>query len=270
MVRVVVRERTDGAGDEKVLSPPLRESRPPLMVRLVPAIEDSRFERAVVERAVCSVEMVGAMDRPPVVVGAWPSVDSRADSVVGARDVTLEDLAEFPVMTESWLCRDGACWPGPVDWRYGLLFCALCFLVAVLVACRPPSPDEAPLRFASFFIRAEKGRRRPGRLPRSAMVSAVPMKPSGGAELRRLRKVEEKCGMAEAGTEAALGRVMGGRRADTHTQDGGRAGETSTYHGVEMWFQSWPWQAQRSKVSATGDEHHLVQVLLGANQSPGQ
>ena len=69
VVRVVVRERTDGAGEEKVLSPPLRESRPPLTVRLVPAMDDSRFERAVVDRAVCSVAMVGAMDRPPVVGG---------------------------------------------------------------------------------------------------------------------------------------------------------------------------------------------------------
>ena len=37
VVRVVVRERTDGAGEEKQLSPPRR----PLAVRLVPVTDDA-------------------------------------------------------------------------------------------------------------------------------------------------------------------------------------------------------------------------------------
>ena len=111
-----MRDRTEGAGDEKVLSPPLRDSTPPWSVRLVPAMEDSRAEGAVVDREVsCSVDMVGAMDRPPVVGGGWPSLETRTDSAVGASDVTLENLPVWPVMMEPWLsCTDGG-WPGPPD-----------------------------------------------------------------------------------------------------------------------------------------------------------
>lgn len=58
-------------------------------------------------------------------------------------------------------------------------------------------------------------------------------------------------------------------RTHARQTEGGRAGGASTYHGVEMWFQSWPWQAQRGKVSATGDEHHLVQVLLWCESITG-
>jgi hypothetical protein len=66
VVRVVVRDRTDGAGEEKVLSPPLRQ----LAVRLVPASDDSTCEGAVMERRVsCSVDTVGAIERPPVARG---------------------------------------------------------------------------------------------------------------------------------------------------------------------------------------------------------
>lgn len=46
VVRVVVRDRTEGAGEEKVLSPPFRESRPPPAVRLVPVTEDAICEGA--------------------------------------------------------------------------------------------------------------------------------------------------------------------------------------------------------------------------------
>ena len=41
VVRVVVRDRTEGAGEEKVLSPPLRDSKPPFAVRLVPVTDDA-------------------------------------------------------------------------------------------------------------------------------------------------------------------------------------------------------------------------------------
>lgn len=46
VVRVVVRDRTEGAGEEKVLSPPFRESRPPFAVRLVPVTDDAMCEGA--------------------------------------------------------------------------------------------------------------------------------------------------------------------------------------------------------------------------------
>jgi hypothetical protein len=80
VVRVVVRERTDGAGDEKVLSPPRRDSTPPFAVLLVPAREDAPCEAAATDRDVsCSVDMVGAVDR--AVGGDWPSlsIEDRCD-----------------------------------------------------------------------------------------------------------------------------------------------------------------------------------------------
>ena len=101
VVRVVVSERTDGAGDEKVLSPPRRDSKPPFAVRLVPARDDAPCDTAVMDREVYvswSVETVGAIDRPPVVGGGRPSVDSRGDSLL-PREVTLDDLALRPVET---------------------------------------------------------------------------------------------------------------------------------------------------------------------------
>lgn len=64
VVKVVASERTDGAGDENVLSPPRRDSMPPLTVLLVPATEDAPCDTAVTDRDVSwSVEIVGAMDR---------------------------------------------------------------------------------------------------------------------------------------------------------------------------------------------------------------
>lgn len=77
VVRVVVRERTDGAGEEKVLSPPLR----PLAVRLVPAREDS----PIMERhGSCSVDI----ECPPVVGGCCSSLDRRTEPS-RSRDVVL-------------------------------------------------------------------------------------------------------------------------------------------------------------------------------------
>jgi len=68
--------------------------------------------------------------------------------------------------------------------------------------------------------------------------------------------------MAETKAEAALGRVMGAEES-THKTDRGRAEGASTYHGVELWFQSWPWQEQRGKVS--GDEHQSKCCLVRIN-----
>jgi hypothetical protein len=70
VVRVVVSERIEGEGEEKVLSPPRRDSKPPFAVRLVPASDEAPWDGAVMERDVSwSVETVGAMDLPPVVGG---------------------------------------------------------------------------------------------------------------------------------------------------------------------------------------------------------
>lgn len=49
VVSVVVRDRTEGAGDENVLSPPLRDSNAPLAVRLVPATDEAIWDGAWIE-----------------------------------------------------------------------------------------------------------------------------------------------------------------------------------------------------------------------------
>jgi hypothetical protein len=64
VVRVVVRDRTEGAGEEKVLSPPRR----PVTVRVVVASEDSPYDGA-------TVDTVGAIERPPMVGGGCSSLD---------------------------------------------------------------------------------------------------------------------------------------------------------------------------------------------------
>ena len=221
VVSVVVRDRTDGAGDENVLSPPLRESTPQPTVRLVPATDDVPCEGAIIECDVsCSVEIVGATDRPPKVGGAWPSEETRMDSF-RAEDVMLEDLLVRPVVTEGWLCCARAPSPMLPDWEYGLLFCDWRFLMPpCFEACRPPSPDDAAFRFASFFISVEKGRRRPGRADRSAMLSVASKGLSGGAELR-LRKGAEKCGMAATASGISR-RTQGRRRRRRMRRDAGR------------------------------------------------
>lgn len=84
VVKVVVKERTEGAGLEKVLSPPRRDSTPPPRVRLVPVKELAPWLGAVIDRAVSlSVETVPAMLLPPAVGGAksteyrpeWPPIE---------------------------------------------------------------------------------------------------------------------------------------------------------------------------------------------------
>ena len=92
VVRVVVRERTEGAGEEKVLSPPLRDSTPPVAVRLVPVTDDVPWEGAVTDRDVSwSVETVGAMDVVPAVGGGRSSAEERRE-VPGLSEVALETL----------------------------------------------------------------------------------------------------------------------------------------------------------------------------------
>jgi hypothetical protein len=98
VVSVVVRDRTDGAGEEKVLSPPLR----PFAVRLVPVIDVSPCEGAIIERHVpCSVDIVGAIERPPVVGSGCPSFDSRTESVRSRDELVIRRLG--PEDSEYWL-----------------------------------------------------------------------------------------------------------------------------------------------------------------------
>jgi hypothetical protein len=79
-----VRDRTDGAGEEKVLSPPLR----PVVVRLVPDV--SPCEGAIMERHVpCSVDIVGAIERPPVVGSGCPSFDNCTESARSRDDALV-------------------------------------------------------------------------------------------------------------------------------------------------------------------------------------
>lgn len=71
VVKVVVKDRTDGAGLEKVLSPPLLDSTPPPTVRLVPAKELAPWLGAVIDRdASWSVNTVPAKLLLPTVGGA--------------------------------------------------------------------------------------------------------------------------------------------------------------------------------------------------------
>ena len=63
VVKVVVKDRTEGAGEEKVLpSPPPCELKPPPAVAMVPVLEYAASEIAVSPL----VEMVGALDFTPV------------------------------------------------------------------------------------------------------------------------------------------------------------------------------------------------------------
>lgn len=97
VVRVVVNERTEGAGDEKVLSPPFLESSPPLAVRLVPATDEAMCEGALIDNeASCSVETVGAVDRG----GAMPCMEDWSDSWL--RETTDVTPVLF-VVSEGWL-----------------------------------------------------------------------------------------------------------------------------------------------------------------------
>lgn len=102
VVRVVVSERTDGAGDEKVLSPPRRDSMPPFAVLLVPAREEAPCDAAATDRDVsCSVDIVGAMDRE--VGGDRPlsSIEDRCEP--WSPDVVADVMALSAVETEGRL-----------------------------------------------------------------------------------------------------------------------------------------------------------------------
>jgi hypothetical protein len=92
VVRVVVKDRTDGAGDEKVLSAPRPVLTPPPTVADVPAADDAPLEGAASECAT-SVDIVGADDLLPIVRGS-PSSDSLTDRLLRFKD---DVLIVFPV-----------------------------------------------------------------------------------------------------------------------------------------------------------------------------
>ena len=82
VVRVVVKDRTDGAGEENVLSAPRVELMPPA-VAFVACPDEGVCEGATSERAVSgSVDIVGAVDLLPIVGGACSSSEERKDSLV--------------------------------------------------------------------------------------------------------------------------------------------------------------------------------------------
>lgn len=167
----MVSERTEGAGEEKVLSPPLRDSRPPLAVRLVPVTDEAPCDGVAMEWAASwSVETVGAVDRAPA-VGARPRVllaDERSDRV-RPREVALDVTPLGEVERERVLALCGCCCcafaaalPILPDSGYGLLFLdARCFDedLACFEPVRLSSPEYPPLKFLSFLTSVANGRR---------------------------------------------------------------------------------------------------------------
>ena len=80
VVRVVVSDRTEGAGLENVLSPPRRESIPPPIVRLVPATELVPWLSGAMVEPSFSVENVPATLLPaglPFCSAVWLVVCSK-------------------------------------------------------------------------------------------------------------------------------------------------------------------------------------------------
>jgi hypothetical protein len=119
VVRVVVNDRRDGAGDENVLSAPLPVLGTPPTVADVPAPDEAPWDCA----ASASVDIVGATDRFPIVGGGRPSTEERHERLLRSMDVVL---AVRPVGTvEEDKCPfTGAVelpFNGP-DAIYGLLF----------------------------------------------------------------------------------------------------------------------------------------------------
>ena len=86
VVRVVVRDCTDGAGEENVLSAP----RAAPTVPVVPSPDDGAWECAA------SVHIVAAIDLLPIVGGDCPSSDDRTDCLGRFTD---DVLSELPVGT---------------------------------------------------------------------------------------------------------------------------------------------------------------------------
>jgi hypothetical protein len=80
VVSVVASDLTDGAGLEKVLSPPLLESMPPPRVRFVPARELAPWLVAMRDcEPSLSVQAVPATLLAPLVGGGMLSIEVRVD-----------------------------------------------------------------------------------------------------------------------------------------------------------------------------------------------
>lgn len=90
VVSVVVRDRTDGAGDEKVLSP-WPEPTPPPTVADVSTADGASSEGGVSECGP-SVDIVGAADLFPMVGGCCPSSDMLAEGLLPRSDSVLIEL----------------------------------------------------------------------------------------------------------------------------------------------------------------------------------
>jgi hypothetical protein len=86
VVKVVAKERTEGAGEENVLSTPRPEL--PIVV-FVAWPEDAAWEAAASECAI-SVEIVAAVDLFPIVGGATPSTEDRRECLRSSDDVLIE------------------------------------------------------------------------------------------------------------------------------------------------------------------------------------
>lgn len=96
VVRVVVIDRTDGAGEENVLSAPRPEVPYPI-VAFVPSPDDGACDGAASECAFsASVDIVAAIDLFPIVGGGRPSSDDRTDCLLCRID---DVLMELPVGT---------------------------------------------------------------------------------------------------------------------------------------------------------------------------
>lgn len=148
---MVVNDRTDGAGLEKVLSSPRLESTPPPAVRLVPANELAPRLGALMERDPSrSVDTVPTRLLRPMVGVAWSSLDMRDDWA------TLVLLPDGAVEKVQALVSFVAPFPTCPDSGYGLFFFGL-----RLILCRlGRSASEEDLKLVSFLTHVEKGRRR--------------------------------------------------------------------------------------------------------------
>jgi hypothetical protein len=151
------------------------------------------------------------------------------------------------------------------DWGYGLFGC---FFVPFRFEPgeRPPSPEDAAFKFASFFINAEKGRRRPGRPARSGSASAALglSSPWGERPWRR-------CNIVEKG-DMRRQKLRDVSRGSRHSKEmrifeeaSNRAG---TYHGVGLHLRPLPWRrtvtGRRLQPGwATGWDERPRQVQMG-------
>ena len=98
-----MRDRTEGAGDENVLSGPCPELTPHPAVPVVPSPEEAPCEAATSECAKSgSVHNVGAVDLLPIVGGGRPSWEDRTECLLRSKDELLIAFPVRPVESESW------------------------------------------------------------------------------------------------------------------------------------------------------------------------